>query len=115
MSCGQGEWSGKKGGSVALEVFRYLLEKDPHACLVMVGDGSERPALEAKARRLGVGERVVFPGWQEDAFAWIAGADAFLLTSFHEGFGRALVEAALAGKPIVSTDVGIVGEILRPQ
>ncbi|GIW68622.1 MAG: hypothetical protein KatS3mg100_116 [Candidatus Parcubacteria bacterium] len=110
-----GRMEREKGGSVALEAFRHLLEKDPHACLVMVGDGSERPALEAKARRLGVGERVVFPGWQEDAFAWIAGADAFLLTSSHEGFGRVLVEAAIAKKPIVSTDVGIVGEILRPN
>lgn len=112
-------WAGRmepeKGGVVALEAFHHLLQKDPKACLVMIGDGSERAALEARARHLGMGERVVFPGWQEDAFAWIAGADAFLLTSHHEGFGRVLIEAALAGKPIVSTDVGVVGEILRPQ
>ncbi len=110
-----GRMTEEKGGEVALAAFQRLFQQDPKAGLVMVGDGPLRKQWQRYAQHLGIAEAVVFAGWQEDPLEWIAGADAFLLTSSYEGFGRVLVEAALSKRPIVATDVGIVGEVLRPE
>lgn len=87
----------------------------PSVGLVLVGEGRERPRLEALARRLGLTERVVFAGWRssEETRGMMASAQAFIQASAYEGYGRTLVEAALAGVPIITTDVGIVGEVFR--
>ena len=76
------------------------------------GDGPERAALEAMARRLGVGDRAVFPGWIDDVVAFLADADAFALPSRVEPFGLAVLEAMACGVPIVATRVGGPAEIL---
>ncbi|MEK9176733.1 MAG: glycosyltransferase, partial [Patescibacteria group bacterium] len=85
----------------------------PRATLTVVGDGPLREALEARARASGVHERVRFAGWQDDASPFYASADAFVSLSAYEGYGRSLIEASLSALPIVTTDVGIGGEVLR--
>jgi len=85
----------------------------PMVGLFIVGDGSERPQLERIVRRLGLTENVIFLGWRTDVSALMAGANAFIQASAYEGYGRTLVEAALAKVPIITTDVGIVGEVFR--
>lgn len=83
------------------------------AGLFIVGEGSERPRLEKIVRALGLTDRVVFTGWRTDSLALMQSAQAYIQASAYEGYGRTLIEAALAKLPIITTDVGIVGEVFR--
>jgi glycosyltransferase involved in cell wall biosynthesis len=82
--------------------------------VVVVGDGPERAALEARGDRLGLGARVRFAGRQpHDAVPrWLAAADLVVLSSRSEGHPNAVVEALACGRPVVATGVGGVPDIL---
>lgn len=86
----------------------------PDVDLILVGDGPLRASLEAQAKRLGVSDRVSFSGWQ-NPHPYYAYADVYMSASRFEGYGMSLMEAALHGLPIVTTDTGIVGDILRDR
>ena len=75
---------------------------------IIVGDGPEREYLLATAREAGVSGRLHMAGYvsQEKKFQYLSNADAFMLTSVHEGFGVVLQEAMQAGLPIVATNTG---------
>ena len=85
----------------------------PMIGLFIVGDGSERGRLERMARHLGLVDKVIFLGERPDARALMGSAQAFIQASAYEGYGRTLIEAALAKVPIITTDVGIVGEVFK--
>lgn len=94
-----------------LAVVKRLKDSYPALGLVLVGEGRERRKIEKLARAWGIADRVVFLGWRDDARGLMQSANAFIQASAYEGYGLALVEAALAGIPIVTSDVGIVGEV----
>ena len=78
--------------------------------LMLVGDGPDRPALEAEARRLGVADRVAFLGnlpHYLDLVAYYLAADAFWFPSNarSEAFGLVQVEAMAAGCPVINTAI----------
>lgn len=79
----------------------------PDALVLVAGDGSARTELEARAPA-----NVRFLGWRDDIGTVWAAADLALLTSDNEGMPVTLVEAALAGVPAVTTDVGSAGEVV---
>lgn len=83
----------------------------PAVGLFVVGDGPSRRSLEARAKALGLGSHVHFLGWRQDALALMQSAQAYVQASAYEGYGLTLIEAALARLPIITTDVGIVGEV----
>lgn len=85
----------------------------PEARFLFIGDGPQRNALEAKAFALGLEGRVLFPGWRKDAAAWLAAADAFVMTSLWEGLPRALVEAMKTGLACLCYDADGVTDILK--
>jgi glycosyltransferase involved in cell wall biosynthesis len=101
-----GRLSPEKGYDLAISALGNL----PGATLVLVGDGSERGRLEVLARELGVAERVQFTGWSDEPRRYLPGFDVFVLPSRQEGFPLAVVEAMLAGLPVVAADVGSVSE-----
>lgn len=72
-----------------------------------VGGGSERPAVAAAAKRLGVADSIVFEGERANPYPWFAAADIYVQTSRFEGFGLTLAEARVLGKPVVTTDFGV--------
>lgn len=72
--------------------------------LALLGDGSERGAVETLVDELGVREDVLLPGMQKDILPWLVHGDVFAMSSTFEGFGNVLVQALAAGSPIVSTD-----------
>ncbi|HLE98288.1 MAG TPA: glycosyltransferase family 4 protein [Gaiellaceae bacterium] len=80
--------------------------------LFLVGDGSERGALEELAQRVGVADRVMWAGWSKDAGSFLRSFDVFALPSRFEGFPLALLEALLARSAVVATDVGSVAEVV---
>jgi glycosyltransferase involved in cell wall biosynthesis len=95
-----------KGYDLLLEA----LARVPGARVEVLGDGAERASLEAQARRLGVADRVCFPGWEPDPRRRLPEWDVFCLPSRSEGFPLSVVEAMLAGLPVVASDVGSIGE-----
>ena len=103
----------EKHWHVAIEVLVEAHKSFPGAGIVFVGEGSMKRKLQALARRRGLEEFVYFAGWSTDISEWFAGAHCLLHTSSYEGYGRVLLEAALAKVPIVSTDVGAMGDVLR--
>jgi glycosyltransferase involved in cell wall biosynthesis len=84
----------------------------PGVALVLVGDGPERPALEALVGELGVRDRVHFVGWRPGARDYLTSFDVFALPSRLESFGLVLLEAGLAGLPVVACRVGGVPEVV---
>ena len=92
-------------------LIRALVEIEG-ASLFVVGDGSERAALDELARSVGVADRVVWAGWSEDPRRFLGSFDVFVFPSRFEGFPLALLEAMLARSAIVATDVGSVAEAI---
>lgn len=100
----------EKNPKGAIDAFSKIADEFPGAGLVMVGAGSQRDALMAHARNLGLADKVVFVGYRTDAASLYKAADAMLVTSPYESFGAAIVEALAAGCPVVSPDVGVARE-----
>jgi glycosyltransferase involved in cell wall biosynthesis len=82
----------------------------PH--LVVVGDGEQREELRRLVRDLGLDSRIHFLGWRNDLQAILAEVDVVICCSRNEGTPVALIEAMAAGVPVVSTNVGGVGDLV---
>lgn len=95
-----------------LRALAIARERGAAATVAVVGDGTSRPQLEALAVELGCANAVRFLGYRRDLPEIAAASDAALLTSDNEGTPVALIEAAAAGRPAVSTDVGGVADIV---
>ena len=81
-----------------------LVRAQRRARLMILGEGEERPKLEALVRELGLEEDMALPGFAGNLYAYMARAAVFVLSSRWEGFGNVLVEAMALGTPVVSTD-----------
>ncbi|MBI4692180.1 MAG: glycosyltransferase family 4 protein [Candidatus Terrybacteria bacterium] len=81
--------------------------------LWIVGEGPERKNYELLITNYKLQDNIKLFGWQEDVSKFYQEADAFLLTSDYEGWGMAVIEAASYGLPIIMTDVGCAGEIIK--
>jgi glycosyltransferase involved in cell wall biosynthesis len=93
----------KKGFEVLLEAFARAVKRVP-ARLVLLGEGPERRALEARVDALGLRAVVALPGFVDNPFAWFARSDVFVLSSYAEGMPNALLQAMAAGCTVVATD-----------
>jgi glycosyltransferase involved in cell wall biosynthesis len=78
----------------------------PGVHLAVIGDGELRSALEERARKWAIGDRVHFTGWWSDVAGALEDLDVVALTSLSEGTPVALIEAAASGRPVVATRVG---------
>jgi glycosyltransferase involved in cell wall biosynthesis len=108
----------QKGHDVWLRTAARVVERSPNTTFVIVGREKQpghQKELEALATRLGISERVRFVGFRPDPYPYLAAFDVFLMTSEFEGFPIALVEAMAMGRPVVSTDVGGVGEAIGDE
>jgi glycosyltransferase involved in cell wall biosynthesis len=93
--------------SVARELRRLV----PGVRFVVCGDGDAAGEVAAAAGEFGTALRPV--GWRPDVETVYAAADLVLLTSDNEGMPVSLIEAGLAGVPVVATKVGSVGEVVQ--
>jgi glycosyltransferase involved in cell wall biosynthesis len=100
--------------SLYLQVAARVREGGEHSDLrfVIVGDGHLRSKLEAEAQDLGIGDSVMFLGNRTDVDVVYAGLDIVALTSLNEGTPLSLIEAMAARRPVISTIVGGVRDLL---
>lgn len=85
----------------------------PDADLVVLGDGPDMPKLRALQADLPHRDRICLPGAVPDAARFLKGFDLFVLASTKEGLPWAVLEASLAGVPIVATRVGALPELIE--
>jgi hypothetical protein len=95
--------------------FEELRATNDAARLLLVGDGPLQPALEQRAKDLGVFDACRFVGFRADVGSIYAVSDAVALTSANEGTPVTMIEAQAAGLPVVSTDVGGVRDVIPPE
>lgn len=111
-------WLEQKDCPVLIAVGRFGRQKDfpnllhafaqflqhRRARLIILGEGSDRPALESLCQQLGIQDHVAMPGFVENPYAWMSRADLFVLSSRWEGSPLVLMEAMALGLPAVSTN-----------
>lgn len=98
-----GRLSQEKGFDVLLDALAILRNRVPGIDLVIAGSGPQEMALKKQSSDLGLDSVVRFAGHVAETWAYFEGAWAFVLPSRHEGMPNALLEAAVAGLPIVAT------------
>ena len=102
-----------KGIGHAVRAWPQVAARHPDARLLLVGTGSEEPALRAEVDRLGLGSRVVFAGMRTDIPAVLRGSDVVLLPSIYgENLPTVLMEAGACARPVVASDVGGIRDIV---
>lgn len=101
----------KKGHAFFLNILKRLNDVD--FVWHIVGDGPEKQRLQQQAEQLGIAEKIQFHGIQEDTVPFYEQADAFALPSLWEGLPLVLIEAMVAGVPVMASDIEAVREILE--
>jgi glycosyltransferase involved in cell wall biosynthesis len=100
-----GRLAPEKGLDTLVEAWALVRQAQPSARLTLVGEGPERPALEAKVAALGLAGAVDLPGAAGDVGGPLRAADLFVLPSREEGMSIALLEAMALGLPLVASSV----------
>jgi len=106
-----GMLKGAKNHELLIRAFA-LLDQNQSIKLMILGEGELRPFLERLIKELGIAGRVILPGFASDPWPYYASADLFVLSSDREGLGNVMIEAMIAGLPVVSTDCEGPREIL---
>lgn len=111
-----GRFVEQKGQLVLVEALADALATAPDLELALVGDGGMRPEIETAIRTRRIGSRVTITGWVDEArvLAEIAAAHALVMPSFAEGLPMVVMEAMAAGRPVISTYIAGIPELVRP-
>ncbi len=83
-------------------LFKALQKVNPEYKLVCLSRNAKK--LKKLAKKYGVSERVITPGFSDNPYSWMSRADLVVLSSDHEGLSLVLIEALLCGTPVVSTN-----------
>lgn len=108
-----GQLDERKGIAVLLAAFAKILPQVPAARLVLVGEGPLRAMIENQIRQQGWQNHVHVAGFVDNIPAVMAAIDVLALPSFWEGFGLVLIEAMAAGKPVITTNLSSMPEIVE--
>ncbi len=103
-----------KGNEFLVDAARHVIDRHPEARFVVAGEGPLRPALEAQAARLGLGDRFVFVGFVKDVAAALSAFDLSVFPSLWEGTPLTAFESLASARPIVATDADGLTDILDP-
>ena len=111
-ACGRIGWF--KGWELLLDAFEILLRRRPDSHLLFIGDGEDRPRLAAAVGARSLDSRVHITGYQKHTqiARYLNVANVVVCGSFAEGWSVAMLEALACGKPLVSTNVSGVNEMI---
>lgn len=102
-----------KGIDIAIRALARIASKYPDLALVVCGDGEERTHLAALAHALGVEDRVFLLGFVNGARRYLRAGDCYLIPSRKEGLPMALLEAGVAGLPVIASKTGGIPDIIQ--
>lgn len=104
------EW--RKGIDIFLRMAVQVAGKHPESRFLVVGDGPLKKQLQDQAVQLGIADRVCFTGWRGDTPDLLDAMDIFVMPSLYEGGPTTVLEAMAMGKAVVSTNIGMVPEVM---
>jgi len=116
-----------KGIEDAIDAMAVVRMRHPEARLLVVGealqsrngelhqDGQYRAILEARARALGLADRIVFLGYRQDVAAILAAVSIAIQPSLTEGLSNSILEAMAAGRAVIATPVGGTPEVIHHE
>jgi len=107
-----GRFSPEKNITLLLESFAQLTKQFKDIKLTLSGDGPQKEYLKSKIASLQISDQTTITPWSRDVATLMSQHDVLCLSSWYEGWGMVLVEAAAAGMPVVTTDVGCAGEFV---
>ena len=103
----------EKNPTQLVEAVARLNRRGIPARALFIGDGPERERVQQASRTLGVADRVVISGFQQDVRPFLSACDVVTLTSFTEAFSLAAIEAMALGRPVVHAEVGGAAEMIH--
>jgi glycosyltransferase involved in cell wall biosynthesis len=104
----------EKGHEILVRAFAEVAREVPGARLVLVGGGPLEATIRTQVAEHGLAGSVEFRGTVRDVWPVLAGAHVFVLASWYEPLGVAVLEAMAAGLPVVATAVGGLCELVKP-
>ncbi len=110
--CGVGKLMKNKGFDRLLRVHKRLRVDNYPVHTYILGEGSERPKLEAFINENSLSDSVTLLGYKTNPYKYVAKCDIFACTSYSEGFSTAATEALIVGTPVVTTMVSGMKEML---
>ncbi|WP_226780965.1 glycosyltransferase [Oceaniglobus trochenteri] len=112
-----GRFVEQKGQLTLVHAMARLKESHPEIHLTLVGDGQMRPAIEKAIRAVGIEDRITLTGWvgEDRVNAELENAHAIIMPSFAEGLPMVLMEAMATGRPVISTFVAGIPELVTPD
>ncbi|MDB5664388.1 glycosyltransferase family 4 protein [Cypionkella sp.] len=107
----------QKGFPVLIETMAIAAKRLPGLTLTICGDGELRDLIDGEIARHGIKDRITIAGWVDEAGvrAAIAAAHALILPSLAEGLPMVVIEAMACGRPVISTCINGVPELLTPK
>jgi glycosyltransferase involved in cell wall biosynthesis len=112
-----GRLAPQKGQLLLLDAFAQIIRGGADARLIFAGDGELRPGIEQRVAEFGLCERVEITGYVPEAEIrrQILGSRVLVLPSFAEGLPMVIMEAFALGRPVISTYVAGIPELVRPS
>lgn len=104
----------EKGHAILVQAMQALLAQVPQAHLLLAGDGMLRPSIEILARELDLTRHVHFLGSRPDVRPVLAASDVSVIASTAETFSMTMLESLSMEVPVVASDIGGMGEAVRP-
>ncbi|MGA1531036.1 MAG: glycosyltransferase [Kiritimatiellia bacterium] len=108
-----GRLADQKNVALLIKSWPGVVARIPQARLWIVGDGGDRPGLEALAGSLGISSSCHFLGYRNNARAFIAAADLLVVTSMYESFGYVALEGCACGTPVLASKVDGLMDVIE--
>lgn len=113
LFCCVARLSPEKNHQCLLDAFAKVYATEPNCALVLLGKGKLEASLKKQTKRLGISEKVLFLGHQDNPYPCIKACDCKVLTSRYEGQGIVLLEALTLGLRCIATDNPAIRSILQ--
>lgn len=110
-----GRLSPEKGFEYFIHAAKIVLRDYPRTCFLIIGEGPEKEKLCGLSASLGIGENTFFAGLRGDVAALYRIMDVFAVTSLYEGLPMVLLEAMASQRPVVSTNVGGIPQLIEDR